>query len=163
MADMQQRCWRRTGNWTFWEMSSLYFRLQRNAWNSVLHAMRQPTVFWLFSTSPYLTVTCSEFASGVHDYGFFWEMPSWFISVFSSCVGSTPDTCLRQYLVQTANCGVSAVAVLFLVVDIPFVTQRLFFLGLFSRPEFPQLPFIDKVFDVPCVQVHMSSLSRRRG
>ena len=57
----------------------------------------------------------------------FREMPSWFISVFSSCVGSTLDTCLRQYMVQTANCGVSAVAVLFLVVDIPFVTQRLFF------------------------------------
>ena len=27
------------------------FRMQRNAWTSVLHAMRQPTVLWLFSAA----------------------------------------------------------------------------------------------------------------
>ena len=125
--------------------------------------MRQPTVFWLFSTFPYLTVTCSEFASGVHDYGFSGRCHPGLFSVFSSCVGSTLDTCLRQYMVQTANCGVSAVAVLFLVVGHSLRDAEAVFLGLFSGPEFPQLPFIDKVFDVPFVQVHMSSLSRRRG
>ena len=39
-----------------WPMSLLCdftcFRRQRNAWTSVLHAMRQPTVLWLFSTVP---------------------------------------------------------------------------------------------------------------
>ena len=38
-------------NWTIWEMTSRCFRMQRTAWTSLLHAMRQPTVLWLFSTS----------------------------------------------------------------------------------------------------------------
>ena len=49
-----------------------------------------------------------------------------------------------RFMVQTANCGVSTVAVLFLVVDIPFVTQRLIFWVCSADLEFPQLPFIDK-------------------
>ena len=59
---------------------------------------------------------------------------------------------------QTANCGASAVAVLFFCHRRSLRDAEADFLGLFSRPEFPQLPFIDKVFDVPFVQVHLSSL-----
>ena len=62
-----------------------------------------------------LTVTCSEFAMGVQDYGFFWKLTSGWIP-HSALLGWTVDTCLRQvteaFMVQTAeNCGVSAVAV----------------------------------------------------
>ena len=37
MAGMHQKdsCPRRTGNWIIWEMTSLCFRMQRNAWTSV--------------------------------------------------------------------------------------------------------------------------------
>ena len=42
MAGTHQKdsCPRRTGNWTVWEMTSSCFRMQRNAWTSVLHAVR---------------------------------------------------------------------------------------------------------------------------
>ena len=45
MAGMHQKdsCPRRTGYWIIWEMTSLRFRLQRNASSPVVHAMRQ---FW---------------------------------------------------------------------------------------------------------------------
>ena len=54
-------------------------------------------------------------AFGVQDYGLFWKMTSGGFP-YSALVGSTVDTCLRQFteacMVQTAeNCGVSAVAV----------------------------------------------------
>ena len=44
---------------------------------------------------------------------------------------------ILRFMVQTANCGVSAVAVLFLVVDIPFVTQRLIFWVCSADLSFP--------------------------
>ena len=54
----------------------------------------------------YLTVTCSAFAGGVQDYGRFWKMTSRWIPC-PAPVGSTPDTCLRQFTeaftVQTAS------------------------------------------------------------
>ena len=61
MAGMHQKhsCPRRTGNWIIWEMTSLCFRTQRNAWTSMLHGMRQPTVLWFFPRPLFLTVTCS--------------------------------------------------------------------------------------------------------
>ena len=111
------------------------------------------------------TVTCSEFASGVQDYGF---SGRWHPGLFpySAPVGSTLDTCLRQFLEACGSDCKTAESP-----QLQFIFGRRHslrdaeadFLGLFSRPKFPQLPFIDEVFDVPLVQVHMSSLSRRRG
>ena len=46
MADMNQRdsCPRRTGNWIFWEMTSMSFCIQRSAWfDQWIHALRQST------------------------------------------------------------------------------------------------------------------------
>ena len=45
MAGMHQKdsCPRRTGYWIIWQLTLLCFRLKRNAWSPVVHAMRQ---FW---------------------------------------------------------------------------------------------------------------------
>ena len=73
----------------------------------------------------YLTVTCSEFARGVQDYGLFWKLTSGWIPS-SALLGCTVDTCVRQ------------------------VTEALWF-----RPqktaEFPQLQFmiVDILVEVP--------------
>ena len=45
----------------------------------------------------YLTVTCSEFATGVHDYGLFWETASAFIPVFSTIWFDSGYMCLSVY------------------------------------------------------------------
>ena len=83
--------------------------------------------FGYFQRSLYLTVTCSEFATGVRDYEFFWEMASWFISVFSSCWINTGYMFTSVYgglwfrlrkLRSLRSCSS------FMVVDIPFVTQK---------------------------------------
>ena len=51
----------------------------------------------VFFFSPlYLAVTCSAFACGVQDYGIFWKMASGWIP-YSTPVGSTLDTCFRQF------------------------------------------------------------------
>ena len=68
----------------------------------------------VFHDPVYLTVTCSEFARGVQDYGFFWELTSGWIP-YLALLGWTVDTFTSSYggfMVQTAeNCGVSVVAV----------------------------------------------------
>ena len=96
----------------------------------------------------YLTVTCSEFATGVHDYGFFWEMASWFISVFSSCWFNT-----GYMFTSVKHAGSSFAAAVLLrgrphpcrcAESIPWSTQ-------FVTHGIPQLLY--KVVDVPVVQV----------
>ena len=85
---------------------------------------------------------------------------------YSAPVGSTLDTVyvsIWSMMFRLQNCGGLRSCSSFLVVDIPFVTQRLIFLGSVQQTRVSQLPFIDKVFDVPFVQVNMSALSRRRG
>ena len=79
-----------------------------------------------FLRSLYLTVICSEFARGVHDYGFSWETTSGCIPC-SAPVGSTLDTYLRLFL---ESCGSDCRKVRslrscssFMVVNIPFVPQ----------------------------------------
>ena len=71
-------------------------------------------VQFFFFSPLYLAVTCSAFDCGEQEYGIFWKMTSGWI-LYSALVGSTLDTCIRQFteafMVQTANCGVSAVAV----------------------------------------------------
>ena len=62
--------------------ASVCVHIQRNAWFGSGYMV---CVTLVFPQSPwYLTDTCSAFASGVQNYGFFWEVASWFISVFSS-------------------------------------------------------------------------------
>ena len=58
-----------------------------------------PTVAALtLSTTSYLAVTCSVFAFRVQDSGLFWVLTPENVPVFSA-IGSTLDTCLRQFTV----------------------------------------------------------------
>ena len=87
-------------------------------------------VFWetssrFFYDPLYLTVTCSEFARGVQDYGFFWKKPSGRI-LYSILLGSTLDACLRQFTEAGPDCRTLRIlnsCSSFLIVDIPFVPQ----------------------------------------
>ena len=49
-----------------------------------------------FYVSSYLAVTCSVFAFGVQDTGLLWVMTSGTFP-YSALIGSTLDTCLRQF------------------------------------------------------------------
>ena len=73
----------------------------------------------------YLTVTCSEFARGVQDYGFFWKVPSGRIP-YSILLVSTVDACLRLFTEAGPDCKKLRIlrsCSSFLIVDIPFVPQ----------------------------------------
>ena len=100
---------RSTGKFgVFWEMPTRNYFLRSLVSGSHLCGV--------FYDPLYLKVTCSEFARGVQNYGLFWKMTSGWIPC-PARVGSTLDTCLRQFTtaftVHTAeNCGNSAVAVL---------------------------------------------------
>ena len=114
-----------------------------------------------------MAVTCSEFACGVQDYGLFWKMTSGWIP-YPAPVGSTLDTCLRQFpeaLWFELQKTVESPQLQFTkVVDIPFMVPRLIPM-VFATIEFPQLQFLSEVIDVPVCRSCRSftSLSLRRG
>ena len=73
MADMHQKdsCLRRARSWIIWQMTLLCFRLQRNAWSPVVHAMRQ---FWAGSRPALRILRCAWSTAatcGASGYGVF--------------------------------------------------------------------------------------------
>ena len=89
-------------------------------------------VFWettlrYFYDPLFLTVTCSEFARGVQDYGFFWKMPSGRIP-YSILLGFDSGCMSRQFTEAGPDC--TKLRILrscssSLVIDILFVLRRL--------------------------------------
>ena len=55
-----------------------------------------------FYVPPYLAVTCSVFAFGIQNTGLFWVMTSGTFP-YSALIGSTLDTCLRQFTEAFGN------------------------------------------------------------
>ena len=104
--------------------------------------------FGYFLRPLYLTATCSEFASGVPDYGFFWGDDVLVYFRIQLLLGSTLDTCLRQYMeAYGSDCrklrSLRSCSSL-LVVDIPFVPQRQTSMvqTILQPMEFLQLQFV---------------------
>ena len=63
----------------------------------ILNTVIDVPVAQVVQVASYLAVTCSEFACGVQDCGRFWKITSGWIP-YSAPVGSTLDTCLRQFM-----------------------------------------------------------------
>ena len=88
-------------------------------------------VFWetasrFFYDPLHLTVTCSEFARGEQDYGFFCKMPSGWIP-YLILLGSTVDACLHQCTEAGPDCRklwILRSCSSFWIVDICFVHRR---------------------------------------